>query len=84
MFLVVEVVCLWMEGGLCHGSQEGALGELVEEEHWGSWIYVFGVVCLWIESALRRGSKEGVLVLGEPVEGAFFFFQKEELNYNIN
>ena len=46
----------------------------LRKEHWGSWIYVFGVVCLWIESALRRGSKEGVLVLGEPVEGAVFFF----------
>ena len=22
VFLVVEVVCLWMEGGLCRGSKE--------------------------------------------------------------
>ena len=27
MFLMEEVVCLWMEGGLCRGTEEGALGE---------------------------------------------------------
>ena len=26
VFSVVEVVCLWMEGGLCRGTEEGMLG----------------------------------------------------------
>ena len=27
VFLLEEVVCLWMEGGLCHRTEEGVLGE---------------------------------------------------------
>ena len=27
VFLIEEVVCLWMEGGLCRGTEEGASGE---------------------------------------------------------
>ena len=27
LFLMEEVMCLWMEGGLCRGIEEGALGE---------------------------------------------------------
>ena len=26
VFLMEEVVCLWMEGGLCCGTEEGVLG----------------------------------------------------------
>ena len=26
VFFMEEVVCLWMEGGLCHGTEEGVLG----------------------------------------------------------
>ena len=27
LFLMEEVMCLWMEGGLCRGIEEGALGK---------------------------------------------------------
>ena len=27
VLLMEEVVCLWIEGGLCHRTEEGALGE---------------------------------------------------------
>ena len=46
MFLMEEVVCLWMEGGLCRGTEEGALGEKglsgfvgLRKEHWGRKVY---------------------------------------------
>ena len=42
VFLLEEVVCLWMEGGLCHGTEEGVLGENsfsgfmgLRKERWG-------------------------------------------------
>ena len=42
MFLIEEVVCLWMEGGLCHGTEDGVLGENsfsgfmgLRKERWG-------------------------------------------------
>ena len=46
VFLMEEVVCLWMEGGLCRGTEEGALGEKglsgfvgLGKERWGRKVY---------------------------------------------
>ena len=46
VFLMEEVVCLWMEGGLCHGTEEGALGlkglsgfMRLRKECWGRKVY---------------------------------------------
>ena len=46
VFLIEEVVCLWMEGGLCRGTEEGALGEKglsgfvgLGKERWGRKVY---------------------------------------------
>ena len=44
VFLMEEVVCLWMEGGLCRGTEEGALGEkslLNLEKLYFAFIYIF-------------------------------------------
>ena len=46
MFLMEEVVCLWMEGGHCRGIEEEALGEKglsgfmgLRKERWGRKVY---------------------------------------------
>ena len=46
VFLIEEVVCLWMEGGHCRGIEEEALGEKglsgfmgLRKERWGRKVY---------------------------------------------
>ena len=46
LFLMEEVMCLWMEGGLCRGIEEGVLGEKslsgfvgLRKEHRGRKVY---------------------------------------------
>ena len=61
LFLMEEVMCLWMEGGLCRGIEEGALEEKslsgfvgLRKERWGEKFIGF--------------SKSFILIL------SFFFF----------